>query len=263
MLEEYKKSYEILADNIPNWKTENKNVLINKYVELVDNKDKSAEYYIAAIICRYWHNIYNYYHKGAKLNTIEDYYEWVLEAILKCLNKKYWLNPKAKIYGDSNAPDKTINRAIKTTIYNYYEANRKDKRTLCYSNYSLDALKMEYLDKYVPEATDDKHNSDYFTHTIIRNAFNKKDYLLAFVVDAIIYENVIIDDVLDYKKLIKHIHHLDNKFIQKFAEDYDIEIEKVDKSIHYCTKIPSDILKTKIIDVLLKIKRKYYQDILC
>ena len=263
MIEQNRIAYENSANFLPNWKTINKNELVNKYVEYEKKNKELAEHYLSAIICRYWHNIYKYYNKGSKLNPLEDYYEWVLEAILKCLNKKYWLNPKAKIYGDPNAPDKTINRAIKTTIYNYYEANRKDKRTLCYSNYSLDALKMEYLDKYVPEATDDKHNSDYFMHTIIRNAFNKKDYLLAFVVDAIIYENVIINDVLDYKKLIKHIHHLDNKFIQKFAEDYDIEIEKVDKSIHYCTKIPSDILKTKIIDVLLKIKREYYQDILC
>jgi len=261
MIEQNRISYENSANFIPNWKTINKNELVNKYVEFEKKNPELAGHYCSAIICRYWHNIYKYYNKGYKLNPLEDYYEWIIEAILKCLNKKYWLNPKARIYGDPSAPDKTINRAIKTTIYNYYEANRKDKRTLSIANYSLDALKETYLDKYTPEIVDNNHNSDYFTHSIIRKAFNEKDYLLAFVLDGILYENVIINGVLDYKKLIKHIHHLDNRFIQKFAEDYNLDINKVSKSISYCIKIPSEIMNIKISDILFKIKKEYYPEL--
>ena len=97
MIEQNRIAYENSANFLPNWKTINKNELVNKYVEYEKKNKELAEHYLSAIICRYWHNIYKYYNKGSKLNPLEDYYEWVLEAILKCLNKKYWLNPKAKI----------------------------------------------------------------------------------------------------------------------------------------------------------------------
>ena len=128
MLQESYDLYASLADNIPNWKNIDKNELINKYIEYEKTDHTLANYYMGAIMCKYWPKIYRFYKATPLVCTYEDVYDWLTESIVKTLEHKTWLNPDHKLYGDPKGPDKCINIRMKSCRLNYLIAVNRDKK---------------------------------------------------------------------------------------------------------------------------------------
>ena len=72
MLEQEYKTLYTAASSIPNWQTMNKNDLINAYIDNEED-EKLRNSYFAAIMCRYWKNIFKYYAQSKNSGfTVED-----------------------------------------------------------------------------------------------------------------------------------------------------------------------------------------------
>jgi hypothetical protein len=140
MLEEIRKNYILCAKSINDWQNANKNDLLNAYIDN-ENNNYLKNAYFSAIILRYWGNIGKYYSASKSSGfSIEDCYEWLIEALLYALEKRKWRDPTNKLYNDKCGPDKVVNRCIYSVRQlHYYLANR-DKRSLNYGQVSLDDL---------------------------------------------------------------------------------------------------------------------------
>lgn len=138
MLEAEYRSVRQAASIIPNWQTANKNDLANAYIEN-ENNELLRNAYFAALMLRYWGNIGHYY-TSSKMSgfTIEDCYSWLVESIMYVLRKRKWKDPNSPLSKDPNAPDKLMNRVIRTQRLHYYYIANCQKRRLNYNTVSYD-----------------------------------------------------------------------------------------------------------------------------
>ena len=59
-----------------------------------------------------------------------------------------WTDPNNALYGDPNAPEKSINVCIVSTRANFYVAQNRNKRKVALESVSLDKLTDELSDAY-------------------------------------------------------------------------------------------------------------------
>lgn len=188
MLEEIRKNYIREANRIPDWQTMNKNDLINK---CLDNKDNNLLYnsYLSAVILRYWGNIGKYYLASkASGFTIEDCYDWLIEAILYALGKAKWRDPENPLSKDPAAPDKVINRCIYSRRQLYYYLANRGCRKANYGTVNIDKI-VEEVGDHATMLEDDSNELDNIYLNSLISSYFKKDIIKGIILNSICYDD--------------------------------------------------------------------------
>ena len=243
MIREYKESCAQSAQFIENWKAIDRNELCRLYVK---NKDNSvlADSYLSAILYKFWNvTEHNYYTQKYKIATEADCIDWTVEGVLYALDHHVWDDPNNSLFEDSKGPEKAINVSIYSTKLNFYQRIKHQKEKISYESISLEQLMENASDSYYTPVYDKDTSTDSYISNLIKESFDKKDYMKAFVLDGIVNTNVfetVIEDnkaytVFDDKKLRKHLRKLDSNYCKIFSSRYNIDFEDVLDSIRYIT----------------------------
>lgn len=250
MLEGTRNIYEKCADSLlPNWKDIDKNDLIREACKYPNGPKKDA--YVSAIMLVYWNKIQQFYYKCKLVTTPEEIHTWLTIAVMYAIRRQPWNDPKSTIYNDPNGPDKVINRVMSSHRLTFYQQLNRYKRRINSVILSLDTLTDDFKDVFIPEVDD---NYAFEHEELVLEFFNKKDYFMAFIIDAIYYEGVV-KDTLDTKKLLYHLNHLDDIFFSRFSQTYDIKLDIVKDAASYITNITSYKMKSKLEYNLLRLKQ--------
>lgn len=252
MLEETRKIYEECANSqIPNWKNIDKNDLVREASKLPNGSLRDG--YVAAIILNYWTKLQKYYYKCSMVTTPEDIHTWLVIAVMYAIERKPWENPEASLYEDDNAPDKIINRIIESKRLTFYQQLNRYNRKINSNTLSLDTLTDDYKDLFIPTSYDDYNIEIY---ELIKEYFDKKDYFMSFMIDAIVNENVI-EDTLNKKRLASHFRHLDEDFVKRFSQMYNVSLKQVRDSLQYVNNISTYKFNNKV-EYCLVLLKKYF-----
>lgn len=263
MLDDIRLSYEACADlMIPGWRTENKNTLINKCIEVEDNKELYNAY-VSAIIVRYWNLISNYYYQNQLSVTPEDCYGWLLDSIMCALECKQWKNPENKIYNDPAGPDKVVNRCMASARLMFYQSSNCAKRRVNYQTYSSDKMQEDKGDAAFPPMEDEDLNRavDGSDELILR-AFNRKDYFSCAVIDSIAHEktyDVIKENGKTFtqfnpRKLARILRKCDETYCNTFSRRYKVDVSDMKEQVCKIKKFSSEKMYRWIERTLRKLR---------
>ena len=251
MLDEYKQLYKEKADLIKDWKKLTKSQLCEKYLDLKDTNSDLADSYLSAIIYSFWNvAVHNYYSQQVKEATELDCYNNLVDSILYALNSHVWLNENNSLYKDEKGPEKAINVVISSRKLNILGYNNMFKRRI-----NKDSISLEYLQEqpyYISSFGVHDNCDDDYIESIIIDAFNRKEYFKAFMIDAIVYCDVfdVENDnfIFSEKKLRKHLRHLeDSNYYIVFSNTYNIKnIELVKRAISYIISLNQDKMSDNI-----------------
>lgn len=265
MLESYKKLYEQVANQIPNWKKMSKNDLINGYIDNEHDK-KKADAYMSAIVCRYWNAISKYYSTSHNSVSIEDCYDWLIRSILYAIQRRPWRDPKNKLYTDPNGPDKVVNRVIISTRLGFFQSSNTHKRKCNFGNTSVEHLIEELGDAAPLPISDDLHDAEgnLDIQALILNAFKNKEYLLAFMVDGIVNydpfdrergEDGFLYTQFNIRKLSRHLRALDGVYCKNFSNFFKLKEDDVRNAVQDCKNLSRTRMYTAIKKNLKLLKR--------
>ena len=246
MLEEARKIYESDASLIGNWREMDKNDLCRAYVA---NEGDSAlrSAYFSAIVLNYWNKLS--FKKVLRLDN--GVYDILVDSILKALKNRSWEKEGSSIYQDPCGPDKAINRIFKHTLINEYVKSNAQKY---YADTS--ATSMELLIEQTNGAIsfDEKDETGDICLAIdikdfIVFNFKCKDYFMSFLIHIIAYDDCIEKDenkkFLSIKKVCARLHHMDRAWCEGFAEQYELDPDKVEKAAGYFIGLSTDTLTEK------------------
>ena len=247
MLDEYRELCREKASIIPNWKNIPKNDLFRQYIEHEDDQYLRDAYY-CAIMYKYWPAIQHYHYACNQLAPPEECYNWLVRAVTYTLKHRRWEDPTSSIYQDPDGPDKMVNRSLKSARLTYYQYLNRYKRKEDFGLLSYEQLKEDY-DTVNFDLVDEHNNVNINTLDLaqyIKRIFYKKDYFLAFMLDAILNEDCFSTtkdgySKIEYKKLKKRLRHIDDRQAQIFAERYNIPIEEVRNSLKYLPCSPNKL----------------------
>lgn len=277
MLSSYKSSHEKCADALitEDWRKMNKNKLVNRYLEVEKDKDL-ANAYLSAIIVRYWGALSKYYNSSYKVVDKMTCYDWLVDAIMRALDRRKWLDPTSTVYNDPYGPDKVINRCIISERLGYFQSSNTYKRKNNYGLESLERLQdkndslsdiptymQNLLPTYTPEELDEGNIS---ISSLVEKAFDDKEYVLAFMVDGIVNYNtfeVFKDDEgkkysnFSEKRLMRHLRALNSNYCQTFSNTFHKPLDEVEGAVKECGLLSRARLKTAVQRNMKKLKRKY------
>lgn len=217
MLNIYKNSYIKKANELENWKNMSINVLCDSYLDETDTYLK--ECYLSAIICRFWYLIvYSYYNQKGDFIQEDSFYDCLIIAISKTLEKAIWRNKNSYLYNQKDSAKRAIITTYDSTVKNMYKSISTKKRV---SNYLYGNV---VLDENI-----DSHNTYYdfvsviYQDELIENYILKNDYVTAIILWSIINTNCIKSngnyDWTALKKFIKF--KLNDVWCKFFAINYD------------------------------------------
>lgn len=255
ILEQNKEIYEQTASQLVGWRDKDKSELL---IQAGNASGKDRDKYFAAAILKYWNKLEKYYYKCKLVATPEDVHTWLINAILYALDHKAWEDPKSNIYQDPNGPDKVVNRAMESIRLTFYQQLNRHKRKVNSAILSLDTLIEDYDDVFNPESPEPVESSIW--NYIVTDYFDKKDYFVAFMVDMVLYDDVV-KDKLDEKRLNLYLRNIDNKYCVEFAHRYHYNVNDVIKASSYVTKLSSTVIRKKIEYTLLKLGKEIREDI--
>lgn len=239
MLDDYRKIYEELASNIPDYRTADRNDLVFRCAECEFN---SPEYnqLLAAVIFRYWRLINKFYQQSKDIATEYDCYEWFINSITYTLNHASWKDPVSSIYKDPHAGDRMINQCMFSQRLTYYQQHNRYNRKL---NYNLQSI--NYLTENNFDIEDTSFNTDIDFNLYISNLVSKlvslNFYLEILILDTCLNINNPEDIQTDKTKLKRYINSIDKKYCKLIADtyiiDYAILQENLDryKNLSYLT----------------------------
>lgn len=247
MLEETRRIYEQEASFIPDWREMNRNDLCRKYIEF-ENDRMLASSYFSAIVLTYW----------GKLNKKEiprqetGLYDLLIDSIMLALKHRAWEREGSSIYQDPNGPDKAINRIFKTRLINERIKARAQKYYADTSALSLNDL-LEKTDGYLDMGEEDESNGMCLSIDIkdfVKINFKYKDYFMSFLIHIVAYENCIDDrdgvKQVSVKRICGFIHHMDDVFYERFAKEYELDVERVKKAAQYFINLNTEVLTEKV-----------------
>ena len=137
----------------------------------------------------------------------------------------------------------------------FYQQLNRYNRKINSNTLSLDNLTEEFNDIFMPLSYD---NYDFETAQVVIQYFKKKDYFMAFLIDAIIYEDVLTPE-LNKKRLGSHFRHMDEPFFKRFSSMYDIPIDKVKEAATYVNKLSTYKFNNKV-EYSLILLRNYFKN---
>lgn len=251
MLDEYRQIYVESANIVGDWKSMSCLDLCNSYLETRETNRLLSESYLSAIICKYWGQIgINYNKQQFKNASLEDCYNWVIDAIIYVLDKHVWTDPNNALYNDPVGPDKAINVCISSARLAFYTYTTKQKRALNYNKVSLTNLENDSgeYDWAIPPIYDEDITTKDLIFRKVRDYFIRKDYFSAFALDALINADVYVNKVEGDKivtefsrgRIKGHFHHLDNSYCEIFSTLYNLDYDLVVNSLKYIVNITDD-----------------------
>lgn len=266
MLEKYKEIYKNAASIIPNWENENKNTLINKYVEFKDSNPILADSYAAAIIYRYWNLISKYYYKSNRSVIKDDCVEWLMDAFIYATSHKKWLDKDNKLSQDKNGPDKVLNQCMDSERRIFYQAANYDVRKINYNTTSIQELEENNQDYIIPYSPQFKEDDEcIWINSYIKKLFKDHNYIDALILHAISYADVFnsqktkdinITTTFNDRKLSKYLRSLGNEDYNQLIEKYDISSLDIDKIKSVSSNFTSVKVKKIINNSLVSLKNK-------
>ncbi len=249
MLNEIKQIYESNASiSIPKWKSMDKNELIIRASTMKNGPERDS--YVSAIMLKYWNKIGRFYSRCKLVATPEDVHSWLTMAVLYALDNQPWNNPNSSIYGDTNGPDKVINRVMECRRITFYQQLNRYNRKINSAILSLDSLTEDYKDMVMPGMND---STAVEFLDMVYNRFYKKDYVMAFVIDAVMnlgYRN----SEEDFKKFVSHIKNMDDKYKLYFCEEYNIKQEDMAKAMVWVKDVSYSEMNRRVQYSLIKLK---------
>lgn len=276
MLHEYKQIYARRADELikEDWRKMNKNTIFFRYSEFEKSNPKLAEAYLAAAIVRYWNIISNYYKAGNGAYEPEDVYFWLVHVMTWATKHQPWKRG-GSMEDDPNGPDKYINVCMQSRRQGFYQWSNAKKRAAYFTqSSSLEKLLEDSGDSKIPiKNVVDNQVLSMDLQDLVRNNFNQKKYMGAFILDGIINAPVIdtIKEIETYpdseqtyckiytqfnkKKLSKHIRSMDNNYCKIFSKLYNIPESDVMKARDECVKISSSKIYSLLKSVLENLKK--------
>lgn len=241
MLDEYKLIYEEVASvGVPNWKQVNKNDLVRSASSLQNGPLKDS--YIAAIMLNYWHKISRFYNKCKLVATPEDVHMWLTISVMYAIDTKQWENENSSVYQDPNAPDKIINRCMECRRITFYQQLNRYNRKINSAILSLDSLTEDFKDAVSPTYMD---SYLYEVHDVIAKNFDAGEYLIALILNAILYESWEVSKEND-KRVVNYLKKLNITESEILSERYDIKQQQAIDAIKYCNSLTMDELRRKV-----------------
>lgn len=256
MLDEYKQLYTENANLIEGWKKLSKNDLANLYIEH-ENDEKSNSYF-SALVCKFWNLIGHFYYKqGIVVASETDCYDWIIEGILEALKDRAWKNPENKLFSDPKGPEKAIMVNIMCIRANFYQYAGYDKRKINYTSYSLDDLSENVSDGLFTPYFDNYNLLEDYISKLIQDSFDKKDYFVAFFIDALCNFNLCINgsNEIDLKKFTRYINNMTSEYLVDFSNRYNLKLEVVENATVYMKSMPSYRIHSNINRVLNLLKK--------
>lgn len=254
-LKEIKESYEECAAIISNWKTQNKNDLINNYIyyeDLGDEKMRSA--YISAIILKYWGTLYKWSleNGGSKFSSY-DLYSWLIEGIESALSKRSWKDPSKEISKDPNGPDKVVNRCLFSIRGLHYYLSNLNKEAANYNSFSVDEPS-KYPNGDDQETGYDnlevKEDRSYYEnlniYQLVNRYLNNNQNIKAYILYLLAYSDCFINGEFKINKLYRRVR--EEKNLAK--ETFDIDIRNYQPK--QTRKLVKDVLEALEKDIELK-----------
>lgn len=237
MLEHLKTSCEQRADMyLENWRDLNPNEIFKIYTSTEDtNKQESC---FAALVVKYWHLISLYHNRSKLAATLIDCYEWLVDAILCAIKYKPWTDPSSAMYTDPNGPDKVLNRSLKCIRLRFYEQLNAAKRKGHIFDLSLEDK--TFLDVQSPSFSEILQSPYDSVNTIIHNAFDKKNYFLAFMTYHLVIGNVnkfTANKSVDRGALRKVVQNTGDKDCIYFADLFDFDLNQVKAASLVCNTL--------------------------
>ena len=258
MLSEYKTQCQINAETyLPNWHSLSTYEISNMYLETEDPRIKSSCF--SALLFRYWKLITKAYSECKAIATPEDCYDWLVETIMYVLDKHVWTNPEHALYKKDNAPERAIMTCFQSYQVNYYVASTRQKRKLNTNIMSLDKIQEETnLDAYV----DDTQYVTAVVKAMIHQAFTKRKYFLAFMIDKIISADIFKSELIDKKfysklnkgKLVNELIDIDAEYLKDFSSKYDIDSKDVIFGYNMIKGLTKSQLNTRVNQNLMILK---------
>lgn len=253
----YKNKHKAEASIIPNWEKMNKNALINAYIDHEDDPKLSSAY-LSAIICRYWNNIHTY-HLQSNI-VVKDptlYYDWLVSAIMRAIEKRKWKDPNNKLYDDPNGPDKVVNRCIKSERLRWFQVANKPKRSANMYAESIEQL-MEDDGDLAPLPSVDMErttNDSLMASMLVDKLLKKGDFVTAYAVCGIVNYDVFEkskDEVgkeyiqFSKKKLLRYLNNLSDKDCEIFATCFELSPQIAIEAKNECNKLSRVRMKTAL-----------------
>ena len=252
MLEENKRLYEEVADVIiPEWRKLNKNDLIRKAVE-VGPKSYLYDGYISAIMYKYWNKIDSYYYRCKFVTTPEDIHTWLASSVMYAIEHHAWDDPTKAIYNDPNGPDKVVNRSMECRRLTFYQQLNRYNRKINSDALSLDSLTDDYKDFVMPT---ENNSVEVEYHDMISRYFNSGEKIIAFILDAIMYEDIFGDDI-EIKRLYSHLRKFDDIDTRIFSDRYGLEVNLVGEAMHELQSMSVNKFKKTVEYNLLRLNFK-------
>lgn len=250
MLAEYKQLYgEGIVDN--NLKKVDKNELIRLYVSTNDEK------YLSAAIYKFWYILNNKLasNKNNKFVEPEDFYNMYIDSILETCKNKLWENEEHNLYGDSKAPEKSINIIFNSKIINHFHACNRQKRRLSFEKVPLSIYECNDQSSYIHDINYGPGKAGIFN--LVVDLFEKKDYYSSYIIDLIVNNNLFDykggELFLNRKKLKHHLMNLDEDYLNYFSNYYNIDKEKVRFSYKYFKDVSYERVEKKIENSLISL----------
>ena len=267
MLESYKKSYEEVVDRIQGWRDADKNDLFRSYVEY-ENDTIIAEALTAAIICRYWGAINKFYAKSYKAASPDECYNWLIQSFIITMKYRPWCNPENSLYNDPKGPDKAMNQILTSRRQEFFQNSNMLKRRINYGTSSVEALQEEIGDGAFPVPTEYEEIDDMLDiKRLVNEAFQNKEYLLAFMIDSIVNydtfdvnkkgKNKVGNTTFNLKKLYRILHHLDTRYYDNFIKNFDVDEEEAKNAVEECRKLTRAKLCTAMKRNFKILQRRY------
>ena len=251
MLSEYRKNYEQLASQIPNWIKISKSELCFKYLKYKKENNPLCEVYLAAVIAKFLKRAESeYYNQSYQVISEEEYYDLIIESVMRMLSKKSWENKDSKLYGNVDAPEIAINTNIKSNKINLYVFLQRDKRKLNNNILSLDTLEENSSDGYFLPYNDEDISIDLYINQLVVDYFNHKEYANAFIIDSIMNKNIFIhkNNNIEFSpgKLKTCLKNIDDQYCKIFSNQYNLNLNEVKHSIKYVKELSNSKLNTTI-----------------
>lgn len=180
MLDEYKASYESLANKIDGWRKMDKNQIF--FIGVQQKNDADRELYISAAICRYWSLIGKYVFKGCKQVSEDEVYNCLIDTVLYVFDNKIWEDPTHQLYGDKTAPDKQMNIKMYHNYCTLLQIKNEQKHK---SNLPMNVV--EQPEDLELSDTMDDILSDMHYDRVLQELVKNYEYSTAFIIYIILH----------------------------------------------------------------------------
>lgn len=228
-------------------------------VELLDDENYTnvKNQIFSILIYRSWQALVNIFYKQQNTSlTEEECYDIFLEAFYYVTSTKPWKKAGNSLNNDKDAFIKAMMQCTSSRKINHIIAQHRQKRILNCNTMSIDALNEDFQEGYFSHYYDSYKDTDSGSlYSLIREFFDKKSYLISFILDAILTLDIYTEDNdLDIRRLRKYLRSLSTTDCNYFATTYNLNFNEVEYSLKYFQNLSTEKLTNKINECIMSLK---------